>query len=66
MMFDLSTRLLVAYGLIALMVLAAGAIILRWRHNSPHRRNLRARRRTEHYRQLRRAAASGGDEPGLS
>lgn len=60
-MFDLSTRLLVAYGLIALMVLAAVALVVWVRHNSPRRRHLRERARdAEHFR--RRQEAAGAPE----
>lgn len=45
MMADPFTRLLVAYGLIALLVMAAGALAWRIRRNTPHQRYLRARRR---------------------
>jgi hypothetical protein len=57
-MFELPTRLLVAYGLIALMVLAAVAAILwNWR-NSHQRRDTRARNRLhETYRKRDEAAA---------
>ena len=61
-MFDLSTRLLTAYGLIALMAIAAVWVVLWLRHNSPRRRHLRERtREAEHYRQRREAAAVTDD-----
>ena len=57
MILDPSLRLAVAYGLIALMVLAAVALVWwRW-HNSERRRYARdRRRRDEYYRQRDQAA----------
>jgi hypothetical protein len=58
MMFELPTRLVVAYGLITLMVLAAVAVAVWTFRNSQPRRDLRARaRQTEHYRKRDQAAA---------
>ena len=67
-MFDLPARLVIAYGLIALLVLAAVAMVLWLRHNSPHRRHQREKARTdEHYRRRQQAAAEvpggGGGAP---
>ena len=58
-MLDPSTRLLVAYGLIGLMVLAAVAFIW-WRaHNTQERRDTRARTKlAEYYRKRDQAGAS--------
>ncbi len=55
---DQPARLLVAYGLIALMALFALAVVFWLRHNHPHRRNQRERARTaEYYRQRLEANA---------
>jgi hypothetical protein len=50
MMLDPSTRQLIAYGLIALLTLAAVAALLWRRHNSPARRYQRNRMRRAAYR----------------
>lgn len=64
-MFDLSARLVIAYGLIALMVLAAVALVLWLRHNSPHRRYERQKTRTdEQHRRREQAAAEAPGEGG--
>lgn len=60
-MSDLPARLVIAYGLIALAVLAAAALVLRWwRHDIPHRRYVREKANAAalHRRQLRAAAAA--------
>lgn len=62
-MFDLSTRLLVAYGLIALMVLSAVAAVLWVRHNSPRRRHQREKARSDEYYLRRQQAATGDGAP---
>lgn len=65
MMLDLPARLLIAYGLIALMVLAAVAVTLWLRHNSPPRRHRREKARTDaRYLRRRQAAAEGPAERG--
>ena len=57
-MFDLPMRLVIAYGLIAVIVLAAVAVAVRIVRNSQPRRDLRARAlQTEHYRKRDEAAA---------
>ena len=59
-MFDLPTRLIVAYGIMALLVLAAGALVWWAAYNTRDRRNARDRARChERYRQRdeNRAAA---------
>ena len=56
-MFDLSARLVVAYGLIALTVMAAVAAVLWLRHNSPRRRYLRDQERTQAFYRGRQQAA---------
>lgn len=57
-MFELPTRLLVAYGLIALILLAAVAVVLWTVRNSQDRRDSRARARlSEQYRKRDQAAA---------
>ena len=62
-MLDLPARLLIAYSLIALMVLAAVALALWLRHNSPHRRYEREKARTDaHYRRRQQAAAAAPPE----
>lgn len=62
-MLDLPARLLIAYGLIALMVLAVVALVLWLRHNSTHRRYQREKARTEaHYRRRQQAAAEAPAE----
>lgn len=64
-MLDLSARLLIAYGLIALMVLAAVALALWLRHNSPHRRYRRDKSRTDAlYRRRQQAIAESPAEQG--
>ena len=64
-MFDLPIRLVIAYGLIALMVLAAVALVLWLRHNSPHRRYERQKTRTdEQYGRREQAAAEAPGEGG--
>jgi hypothetical protein len=62
MSFDLPLRLVIAYGLIGLMVLAAAAALW-WRaRNSYARRDERARvRLARHYRRRDEAAAAAGD-----
>lgn len=56
-MFDPTTRLFVAYGLIAFMLLAGLAIVLWKMHNSRPRRDARARTRLhDHYRKRDEAA----------
>jgi len=63
-MFDLSGRLMIAYGLIALIVLAVAGMVLWRRHNTPRRRRLRDRvRTTERYRRRQEQAAATDDEP---
>jgi hypothetical protein len=58
MMFDLPTRLLVAYGLIALIVLAAVGFVLWSMRNTHQRRDSRARNRLDaNYRKRDKAAA---------
>lgn len=62
-MFDLPARLLIAYGLIALMVLAAVALALWLRHNTPRRRYEREKARTDaQYRRRQQAAAEAPAE----
>lgn len=58
-MLDMPTRLVIAYGLIALMVLAAAGLVW-WRsRNTQRRRDERARRRlAERYRQLKETTAA--------
>ena len=64
-MFDIPTRVLIAYGLIAFMVLAAVALVLWLRHNSWHRRHKRENARTEaHYRRRQQTAAEALGENG--
>jgi hypothetical protein len=65
MMFDLPTRLVVAYGLIALLVLAAVAMVWWLRHNSPHHRDQRQKARdVARYRLREQAAAEAPGEGG--
>ena len=66
MMFDLSARLLIAYGLIALMVLAAVAMVLLWRHNTPRRRHLREKARTDRLRGRRQQATAAAADQSAS
>lgn len=57
-MFELPARLIVAYGLIAVMLLGGVALALWTVRNSQDRRDLRARNRlSEHYRKRDQAAA---------
>ncbi|KRA84376.1 hypothetical protein ASD76_10465 [Altererythrobacter sp. Root672] len=59
MMFDVPARLLVAYGLIGLLLLAGVAVFLWVRHNTYHRRVARDRAKLkESYRQSLQEAAS--------
>lgn len=61
-MFDLPARLVVAYGLIALMVLAVAALVWWGAHNTQHRRSERAKHRlAERYRQREEAARTAAD-----
>lgn len=60
-MFELPTRLVIAYGVIALMVLAAVATVLWVRHNSPPRRHLREKARNVELNRRRQQAATTGD-----
>lgn len=62
-MFDLSTRLIIAYGLIALMVMAAAAVVMWLRYHSPRRRYLRDQARTDAF-YLRRQHAAAADDRG--
>jgi hypothetical protein len=56
-MFDMPMRLVIAYGLIALIALAGAAFAWWHSHNSQHRRDARARTRlAKRYRQRDEAA----------
>ena len=59
MMLEIPTRLLVAYGLIALMLLAAVAVAVWSARNTWHRRDARNRARlAKHYQQRDEARAA--------
>ena len=62
-MFDPPMRLVIAYGLIALMALAMVGIVVWCRHNNPRRRYLREKARdAEYYRRRDQAAIAAAED----